>query len=70
MSSMLFIKLCYSNQLPPIDSLINEIKKTARKDSKKIESDIFIKWMLSEEGTKAISSFQVEGHQLFFPNRN
>ena len=38
--------------------------------SKKIESDIFVKWMLSEEGTKAISSFQVEGHQLFFPNRN
>ena len=37
---MLFIKLCYSNQLPPIDSLINDIKKTARKDSKKMESEI------------------------------
>ena len=37
---MLFIKLCYSNQLPPIDSLINDIKKTVRKDTKKIESEI------------------------------
>ena len=35
---MLFIKLCYSNQLPPIDSLINDLKATVQKDSKKIQS--------------------------------
>ena len=35
---MLFIKLCYSNQLPPIDSLISDLKASAQKDSKKIQS--------------------------------
>ena len=35
---MLFIKLCYSNQLPPIDSLISDLKATVQKDSKKIQS--------------------------------
>ena len=30
---MLFIKLCYSNQLPPIDSLITDLKKTIQEDS-------------------------------------
>ena len=34
----LCIKLCYSNQLPPIDSLINDLKATVQKDSKKIKS--------------------------------
>ena len=31
-------------------------------------SEKFIYWMLSKEGQKNISSFKVNGHQLFFPN--
>ena len=31
-------------------------------------SEKFIYWMLSREGQKNISSFKVNGHQLFFPN--
>ena len=31
-------------------------------------SEKFIYWMLSKEGQKNISSFEVNGHQLFFPN--
>ena len=32
------------------------------------ESEIFINWMLSQEGQKYISSFNVNNQQLFFPN--
>ena len=30
----------------------------------------FVKWMLSLEGQKTISSFKIDGQQLFFPNAN
>ena len=32
------------------------------------ESELFINWMLSQEGQKYISSFNVNNQQLFFPN--
>ncbi len=37
---MLFIKLCYSSQLPSIDSLISDLKATVPMDSKKIQNII------------------------------
>ena len=32
------------------------------------DGQIFIDWMLGQEGQKAISGFQVNGKQLFYPN--
>ncbi len=32
------------------------------------ESQVFIDWMLSPAGQKAIAAYQVDGKQLFFPN--
>ena len=31
---------------------------------------IFINWLLSEKGQKAIKNFKIKGQQLFFPNAN
>ena len=31
---------------------------------------IFIDWLLSEKGQKAIKNFKIKGQQLFFPNAN
>jgi len=32
------------------------------------EGQAFIDWLLSEDGQDAIGSYQLDGHQLFFPN--
>ena len=32
------------------------------------KAQIFVNWLLSPEGQRAISSFKVDGHQLFYPN--
>ena len=30
----------------------------------------FVQWILSDEGQRAIASYQLNGEQLFFPNRS
>ena len=35
---------------------------------KKAEGQAFIDWLVSPEGQKAISDYQINGQQLFFPN--
>jgi tungstate transport system substrate-binding protein len=32
------------------------------------DGQVFIDWLISDQGQKAIADFQVEGQQLFFPN--
>ena len=35
---------------------------------KKAEGQIFIDWIVSPEGQKAIADYKINGNQLFFPN--
>jgi tungstate transport system substrate-binding protein len=47
--------------------LVNPVKfpHTKAKDGQ-----IFIDWLVSEEGQQAINGFKIDGKQLFFPNAN
>ena len=36
--------------------------------SRSTAGQTFIDWLLSDEGQKAIASYQLNGKQLFFPN--
>ncbi|MFV2052707.1 substrate-binding domain-containing protein [Aliiroseovarius sp. YM-037] len=55
------------------DALFNQygviaVNPAACPNVKQEEGQIFIDWLLSEEGQTAIGEYRVEGQQLFFPN--
>jgi tungstate transport system substrate-binding protein len=37
---------------------------------KRADAQAFIDWLVSDEGQKAVASYQIGGEQLFFPNAN
>ena len=45
--------------------LVNPEKHTSVKAS---DGQVFIDWILSDEGQHAIASYKLDGQQLFFPN--
>jgi tungstate transport system substrate-binding protein len=47
--------------------LVNPAK---HKHVKKNLGQVFINWIVSAEGQKAIAGFKIGGEQLFFPNAN
>jgi len=44
------------------------VKSSEHPSAKETQGQTFIDWLLGPNGQNAIRSYQIEGHQLFFPN--
>ena len=68
-----YIPVSWADHLEGDDKLFNQygvilVNPGKHPHVKKELGQAFIDWLVSAEGQKAITGYQIEGKQLFFPN--